>query len=69
METTQTVGKGLTFEAVDLGASESVPRRWTRQAREAERGGLPPPPSGHGRPRDEDLARLRKENKALREAV
>jgi transposase-like protein len=27
-----------------------------------------PPFSGHGRPRDEELARLRKENKALREA-
>ncbi|MDR2101832.1 MAG: hypothetical protein LBP43_04610 [Treponema sp.] len=29
--------------------------------------GLPPFP-GHGRPRDEELARLRKETKALREA-
>jgi transposase-like protein len=29
--------------------------------------GLPPFP-GHGRPRDEELTRLRKENKVLREA-
>jgi transposase-like protein len=33
--------------AVDLEVNESVPRRWMRQAREAERGGLPPFP-GHG---------------------
>jgi hypothetical protein len=39
-----------------------------QQARQAAQGGLPPFP-GHGRPRDEELARLRKENKALREAV
>jgi hypothetical protein len=42
-------------------------RRRMRQAREAEQGGLPAFP-GHGRPRDEDLARMRKEVKALREA-
>jgi transposase-like protein len=60
--------KPISQIAVDLGASESVPRRWTRQAREAERGGLPPF-FGHGRPRDGELARLRKEAKALREAV
>jgi transposase-like protein len=63
-------GKGekpISQTAVDLGVNESVLHRWMQQAREAERGGLPPFP-GHGRPRDEDLARLRKENKALREA-
>jgi hypothetical protein len=43
-------------------------RRRIRQAREAAKGGLPPFP-GHGRPRDEELARLWKENKALREVV
>jgi transposase-like protein len=53
--------------AVDLGAGESAPRRWTRRAREAERGGSPPFP-GRGRPRDEEPARLRKEAKAPREA-
>jgi transposase-like protein len=31
--------KPISQIAVDLGASRSVPRRWTRQAREAERGG------------------------------
>jgi transposase-like protein len=54
-------------------AAWSVLRRWMQQAREAAGGGLPAFP-GHGRPRDEsDLqsapARLRKENKALKEAV
>jgi transposase len=59
--------------AADLGLNESVLRRWMRQVRESAGSGLPPFP-GHGRSRDEsDLqstpARLRKENKALKEAV
>jgi transposase-like protein len=60
--------KTISQIAVDLGINESVLRRWMQQAREAAQGGLPAFP-GHGRPRDEELARLRKENKALREAV
>jgi transposase-like protein len=52
---------------VDLGVSESVLRWWMRQRGEAAQGGLPHF-SGHGRPRDGELARLRKENKVLREA-
>jgi transposase-like protein len=60
--------KPISRIAVDLGVNGSVLRRWVRQAREAERGGLPPFP-GHGRPRDGEPVRLRKENKALREAV
>jgi transposase-like protein len=59
--------KPISRIAEDLGVNESVLRRWMQQAREAAQGGLPPFP-GHGRPRDEELARLRKENKALREA-
>jgi transposase-like protein len=51
--------------ANDLGVNESVLRRWMQQAREGAQGGLPPFP-GHGRPRDEELARLRKEVKTLR---
>ena len=53
--------------ALDLGINENQLYRWIQRAREAEGGGLPPFP-GHGRPRDEELSRLRKENKALREA-
>jgi transposase len=53
--------------AKDLGVNESVLRRWMYQEREAAGTGLPPFP-GHGRPRDAELSRLRKEVKALREA-
>jgi transposase len=59
-------GKPISRIAVDLGVNESVLRRWMQQAREAAQGGLSPFP-GHGRPRDEEPARLRKEVKALRE--
>jgi transposase-like protein len=53
--------------AADLGINENMPRRWVQSAREAAGAGLKPFP-GHGRPRDEELIRLRKENKALRNA-
>jgi transposase len=57
--------KSISRVAVDLGINENMLRRWMQQAREAATGGLPPFP-GHGRPRDEELTRLRKEVKALR---
>jgi transposase-like protein len=53
--------------AADLGINENMLHRWIQQSRETGGTGLPPFP-GHGRPRDQELARLRKENKALREA-
>jgi transposase len=53
--------------AADLGINENMLHRWIQQSREAGGSGLPPFP-GHGRPRDEETARLRKENKSLREA-
>jgi transposase-like protein len=53
---------------VDLGVNENMPYRWIRQSREAGGTGRAPFP-GHGRLRDEELTRLGKENKALREAV
>jgi transposase-like protein len=53
--------------ASDLGINEKLLYRWMQQAREAGGSGLPPFP-GHGRPRDEELTRLRKENKALKTA-
>jgi transposase len=59
--------KSIHQVALDLGVNESVLRRWMQEAREAGGTGLPPFP-GHGRPRDEELARLRKEVKTLREA-
>jgi transposase-like protein len=50
--------------AADLGINGNMLHRWIQRSREA--GGSPFP--GHGRPRDEELVRLRRENKALREA-
>ena len=53
--------------AKDLGLNENVLRRWMQTSREAAGSGMRPFP-GHGRQRDEELSRLRKENKSLREA-
>jgi transposase len=53
--------------ARDLGVNENHLYRWIQRAREAAGEGLSAFP-GHGRPRDEELSRLRKENKTLREA-
>ena len=50
--------------AKDLGLNENVLRRWMQTSREAAGSGMRPFP-GHGRPRDEELSRLRKENKSL----
>jgi transposase-like protein len=52
--------------ATDLGINENVLRKWVQKAHEAADTGLRAFP-GHGRPRDVELARLRKENKSLRE--
>ena len=53
--------------AKDLGINDGVLYRWVQQAREAAGSGIKAFP-GHGRPRDEELTRLRKEVKSLREA-
>ena len=53
--------------AVDLGLNENVLYRWIQRSKAAVNDRLPAFP-GHGRPRDEELARLRKEVKALRTA-
>jgi len=58
--------KPISQIAVDLGINENMLRRWMQQTRESADSGLRAFP-GHGRPRDAELARLRKENKALRE--
>jgi transposase len=59
--------KPISQIAKALGLNENVLRRWMQQTREAAGSGLPVFP-GHGRPRDLELTRLRKEVKALREA-
>jgi transposase len=57
--------KPVRLIAQDLGRNESVLRRWVHEAQEAVEGVQAFP--GHGRPRDAELARLRKEVKHLRE--
>jgi len=59
--------KPVSLIAVDLGINENMLRRWVQASRESAGSGLQAFP-GHGRPKDAELARLRKENKALREA-
>jgi transposase-like protein len=51
--------------ATDLGINEGILRRWVKESK-ATGNGLSPFP-GSGRPRDEELTRLRKEVKSLRE--
>jgi transposase len=59
--------KPIAQAAKDLGVNDSVLHRWMRVSRETAGTGVPPFP-GPGRPRDEELARLRNEVKALRSA-
>ena len=59
--------KPISRIALYLGINENVLRRWMQQTRQASDSGLPAFP-GHGRPRDAELARLRKENKMLKDA-
>ena len=59
--------KPISQIAKDLGLNENMLRRWMQTSRETAGSGTQAFP-GHGRPRDEELARLRKENKSLKEA-
>jgi transposase len=59
--------KPISQVAKDLGLNENVLRRWITQTREAAGTNVRVYP-GHGRARDVVLVRLRKENKALKEA-
>jgi transposase len=59
--------KPISQVAKDLGLNENVLRRWITQTREAAGTNIKVFP-GHGRARDAELVRLRKENKALKEA-
>jgi len=59
--------KPISQVAKDLGLNENVLRRWITQTREAAGTNVRVFP-GHGRARDAELIRLRKEVKSLREA-
>ena len=58
--------KPISHIAKDLGINETVLYRWIHQARKAGNGIQLFP--GRGKPRDEELIRLRKENKTLKAA-
>ena len=58
--------KSISQVAKDLGLNDSVLRRWMAETQAAGNGVQAFP--GHGRPRDAELSRLRKEVKALRDA-
>jgi transposase len=59
--------KPITQVAKDLGINDSMLHTWMKRAKETAGTGETAFP-GHGRPRDEELTRLRKEVKALRTA-
>jgi transposase-like protein len=59
-------GRKLKDVAGELGISPENLRRWRQEAREASAGPKQAFP-GRGNPRDEEVARLRKENADLRE--
>ena len=59
--------KPISQVAKDLGINENMLRRWMQTSRDTAGSGIQVFP-GHGRPRDAELAPLRKENKALRDA-
>jgi transposase len=58
--------KPISHIAKDLGLNENVLYRWVHQAQESGNGIQVFP--GRGKPRDEELVRLRKEVKSLRAA-
>lgn len=55
-------GKTATAVAADLGIPRDALSRWKREVMEDKEMAFP----GHGNPRDEELARLRKENAELK---
>ena len=59
--------KPISQVAKDLGINGNILYRWMKQSEEAASNDLSAFP-GHGRPRDEELTRLRKEVKSLRTA-
>jgi len=59
--------KPVSQAAADLGVNESMLRRWMQEARGTAETGRRAFP-GCGRPRDEELTRLHRENKALKAA-
>ena len=58
--------KPATHIASDLGIGVNLLYRWMRQSRESVDTGIKAFP-GRGKPRDEELIRLRRENKSLKE--
>ena len=59
-------GKTITEVAIDLGIDRSNLSYWLKESREGKRKNVSVFP-GQGNPRDEEVARLKKENADLRE--
>ena len=68
IELYQNSGKASKDVADDLGINPENLRRWLREIKEGEANNIRVFP-GQGNPRDEELAKLRKENADLRETV
>jgi transposase len=66
LELLRTSGKSARAVARDLGVDSGVLSRWRRE--EAKEGNGKKAFTGQGVPRDEEVARLRRENTDLREA-
>jgi len=60
-------GRTAKSVACELGICSTVICRWVRESKKGESGNIRVFP-GRGNPRDEEVARLRKENTDLREA-
>jgi transposase len=66
LELLESSGKSAAAVSRDLGVPSGLLNRWRREA--AKKGNGTKAFPGHGVPRDEEVARLRRENDDLREA-
>lgn len=68
LELMRTSGRTMTAIANELGIDVNTLCRWKRESEQAARGGNIKAFPGSGRARDEEIARLKRENADLRES-